>query len=66
MSGMGEQEQPTNDYAQWPYHGICGKCGNYRDKLDKNCLCSTCLCFGVKCIALTIPEDIKRFVKPRF
>jgi hypothetical protein len=49
----------------FPYKGIYGKCGNYFDVLDKDCLCEMCVWMGVKRIA-PIPDIILQFVKPRF
>jgi hypothetical protein len=54
------------DVEKYPYHGICGKCGNYRNKLDKDCLCQTCYKFGVRKLGGIIPDEIFKFVKPRF
>lgn len=49
----------------FPYKGICGKCANYYDVLDKDCLCEMCVWAGVKRIK-PIPETVLKFVKPRF
>jgi hypothetical protein len=54
------------DVEKYPYHGICGKCENYRNKLDKHCLCQTCYQFGVRKLGGMIPDEIFKFVKPRF
>jgi len=54
------------DVEKYPYHGICGKCGNYRNKLDKYCLCQTCYQFGVRKLGGMMPDEIFRFIKPRF
>ena len=54
------------DLEKYPYNGICGKCSNYRDKLDKDCLCTQCRLFGVRKLVGEIPNEILRFVKPRF
>lgn len=50
---------------QYPLKGLCGKCRNYNDYLDKNCLCDNCKIFGVKTIG-TISKEIFQFVKPRY
>jgi len=57
-----EKEYPI---AEYPYKGICGKCGNYNEILNKDCLCDLCVMMGVKRIG-EIPEIILQFVKPRF
>lgn len=54
------------DIEKYPYYGICGKCGNFRHKLDKHCLCQDCYSFGVRRIGGEIPDEIFKFVKPRF
>lgn len=54
------------DIQKYPYHGICGKCGNYQDKLDKHCLCQTCYQFGVRKIGGMMSDEVFKFVKPRF
>lgn len=56
--------KPT-DFDKYPYKGICGKCSNYADKLDKNCLCQLCYSFGVRKIGV-ISDEIFKLVKPRF
>ncbi len=56
---------PTNIY-KYPYYGICGKCGNFRDKLDTDCLCQECYSFGVRKIGTdAVSEEILKFVKLR-
>jgi hypothetical protein len=54
------------DTEKYPYHGICGKCGNYAHKLDKDCLCQICYRFGVRKLGGMIPDEIFQFVKLRF
>lgn len=60
-------EEPINDIYKYPYYGICGKCGNYNSKLDRDCLCEWCKMMGIKKITTNaLPEEILRLVKPRF
>lgn len=55
------------DFEKHPYKGVCGKCGNYNEKLNRDCLCDLCVLFGVtKKGAKATPEIIMKFVKPRF
>jgi hypothetical protein len=65
MTKASNQEVPI-DVEKYPYHGICGKCSNYANKLDKDCLCQTCYQFGVRKLGGMIPEEIFQFVKLRF
>lgn len=56
-----------SDFEKHPFKGICGKCGSYKEKLNKDCLCESCEFFGVtKASTDALPESILRFVKSRF
>jgi hypothetical protein len=58
--------ETEDDYKVYPLEGLCGKCGNYRNKLDVDCLCETCIQFGVTRIGTqSIPEDIRIFTRLR-
>lgn len=64
---VAKADETVNDIEKFPYHGICGKCMNYKPKLDKDCLCEWCKIMGVKKISTNaLPEQILRLVKPRF
>lgn len=55
----------SDSFEDWPYYGICGKCSNYVERLNRDCLCYTCLSYGVKRIG-PLNGKILQFVKPRF
>ena len=57
-----------NDFAELPFEGICGKCANYKPKLDKDYLCEFCLLAGVKVkgtLSRDVDSELRRFVKLR-
>ncbi len=62
-----KEAQDLSDIIDYPYEGICGKCGNYAYKIDKDYLCMPCKSFGVKLISITpdAREKITKFLKLR-
>jgi len=67
LERKGLEEKPQNiheeDFEEYPYHGICG---NYEKKLNPYLLCESCERFGVKFLSHEIPEELYKFIKPRF
>lgn len=55
-----------DDIKKYPYRGICGKCGSYKEKLDADFLCQDCYSMGVRAKSSNIADEFLRFVKPRF
>ncbi len=53
------------DMKKFPLEGLCGKCGNYKDKLDKNCLCQDCYSMGVRSLPTAPTDEALRLVKLR-
>lgn len=67
IAGYDAKVKEETELPDWPYRGICGKCQRYASKLTKDCLCADCVFFGVRPSTTDhLPEDILRFVKPRF
>ncbi len=55
-----------SDIELYPYNGICGKCGRYAHKINKDALCESCEFFGVKKIITgALPENILKFLELR-
>jgi len=64
-SSVGQVGVSDEDLKEWPYEGMCGKCGRYWGKLNESCLCEECLSFGVRPIE-PISDEIMRTVRLRY
>lgn len=51
---VNENDLPL-DVEKYPFYGMCGKCWNFKEKLDKDCLCLDCYSVGVRVIGINSP-----------
>jgi hypothetical protein len=56
------------DLKKYPFHGICGVCADYKEKLDINYICQACYAAGVRAKddGSDHTPEMLRFIKPRF